>query len=159
MCMPIEIENGVVFIWSFESLSTPFEVRPIFGIHRQRLFSSPNPIRVRKIQKHRKPESHRKAVTKRKSSTQKGSTSLTLIKKLILFVVSQCNSLFRVSLCYLVWSNLSFELQPLQSTSANDHIFEFLRTFEIKSIFLESRDSTRKTLLNESVEDRGLVVR
>ena len=157
MCMPIEIENGVVFIWSFESLSTPFEVRPIFGIHRQRLFSSPNPIRVRKIQKHRKPESHRKAVAKRKSSSQKGSTSLTLKKTYT--VVSQCNSLFRVSLCYLVWSNLSSELQPLLSTSANDHIFEFLRIFEIKSIFLESRDSTRKTLLNESVEDRGLVVR
>ena len=80
-------------------------------------------------------------------------------KKLKLYVVSQCNSLFKVSLCYLVWSNLSFELQPLLSTSANDHIFEFLRTFEIKSIFLESRDSTRKTLLNESVEDRDLVVR
>ena len=62
MRLDIDDKKYGSFFWSSESLPTTPSLRTVIAIHRQRLLSATNPVRVREIPEHAKRNYGQEAV-------------------------------------------------------------------------------------------------
>ena len=134
--MRLDDKKNGSFFWSSESLPTTPSLRPVIAIHRQRLPSATNPLRVREIPEHTKRNYGQETVGTWKSSAKERSASLTC---------------FVSPLCWELWRAQLLELLP--RASFKDRKSEFRQTSEITSISPEFRDLIRRTSPNELVVD------